>query len=277
MLNCVVLLGLLTIALWTMPAGAAPFAYVADELLDTIWVNDTATNTVAATVPIPGGNVPYGLSVTPDGAFVYVALADVATVLVIDTAKALSDPMHAVVASIPVGDGPYRIAITPDGAFAYVANIGSGTVSVLATATNTVVATIPVGSRLCGLAITPNGALAYIEDNASNIVSVLDTSKALTDPAHAVVAIIPVEHACGLAITPNGAFVYLPVNLGDGSAIISVVATATNTVVATVPLAAPDPVGVTFGEVAITPNGAFVYVPVYSNEKGGLVSGGGKR
>jgi len=56
----------------------------------------------------------------------------------------------------------------------------------------------------------------------------------------------------GVAITPNGAFAYVS-NSVDNS--VSVIATATNTVVATVP------VGIAPRSLAIDPTGNFAYVP----------------
>ena len=64
----------------------------------------------------------------------------------------------------------------------------------------------------------------------------------------------------GMAITPDGAFAYVA-NFNSGD--VSVIETASNTVVATVPVGG-WPVGV-----AITPDGAFVYV---TNEESGNVS-----
>jgi YVTN family beta-propeller protein len=52
-------------------AGAAPFAYVAVRDSNQVSVIDTAVNTVAATVPVPGG--PYGVALTPDGGRAYVS------------------------------------------------------------------------------------------------------------------------------------------------------------------------------------------------------------
>jgi YVTN family beta-propeller protein len=61
-----------------------------------------------------------------------------------------------VVATIPVGQSPTAVAITPDGTHAYVTNLTDGTVSVIDTASN-MVATIPVGAGPIGVAITPDG------------------------------------------------------------------------------------------------------------------------
>ncbi len=95
------------------PASAEPFAYTTNQGSSSVSVIDTATNTVVATVPVGSG--PFGLEVTPDGAFVYVANVGSNSVSVIDTAT------NAVMATVPVGDFPRAVALTPPGAFVYVA------------------------------------------------------------------------------------------------------------------------------------------------------------
>ena len=75
--------------------------------------------------PIPVGNNPIGLAVTPDGKHVYVTNFLGSTVSVIDTAT------RAVSATIPVGPLPILVAVTPDGTHAYVSNQGDDTVSVI--------------------------------------------------------------------------------------------------------------------------------------------------
>ena len=162
-------------------------------------VVDTSTNTIRTTVQgaLPG-------SITPNGEFAYGSSPFNDTVVVTDTAKALSDPSHAVSATIQVGSFPYAVALTPDGRFAYAPNCGEfclsdepssvSTVSVIDTATNTVAATVPLPptSSPTGVAITPDGKFAYVPNGWSNSVAVIDTTKAVADPGHAVVATIPV-------------------------------------------------------------------------------------
>src|SRR5438105_338088 len=116
MLNYVVLLGLLGMALWSMPVGAAPFAYVTNRGSDTVSVLDTATNTVIATIPVGVGRVPEEVAITPDGAHAYVTNGGFDTVSVLDTAT------NTILTTIPVGTVTMGVAITPDGAHAYVVN-----------------------------------------------------------------------------------------------------------------------------------------------------------
>src|SRR5262249_50460875 len=56
-------LGLLGVMLGPTPAEAKPFAYVTNSFSNTVSVNDTATNTVVATVPV--GFLPFGVAITP--------------------------------------------------------------------------------------------------------------------------------------------------------------------------------------------------------------------
>ena len=92
-----------------------------------------------ATVPV--GLFPWGVAVTPDGAFVYVTNAADNTVSIITTGS------NTVVTTFPVGTKPLGVAFTPEGNFAYVVNATSNDVSVIATADNKLVAPVAVGNQ----------------------------------------------------------------------------------------------------------------------------------
>jgi YVTN family beta-propeller protein len=163
---------------------------------NTVSVIDTATNTVAATVPVGIG--PAGLAVTPDGKHVYVGIYGASYGLsvgsVIDTA---TNTLEA--ATLAVGNGPRGVAVTPDGKHAYVANIGADTVSVIDTATNTVeAAALAVGSVPDGVAVTPDGTHAYVANYGSNCVSVIDTATNTVEAAALAVGSFPI----GVGIMP---------------------------------------------------------------------------
>jgi YVTN family beta-propeller protein len=81
---------------------------IANQRDGTVSVIDTASNTVAVTIPIRGDSQPLGVAVTPDGTNVYVANAGNLTVSVIDTAS------NTVTTTILVGT-PAGVAVTPDG------------------------------------------------------------------------------------------------------------------------------------------------------------------
>src|SRR5437016_1467189 len=68
------------------PAEAAPFAYVVNEISDSVSVIDTATNKVVASVALPVGSFSLGVAVTPDGKHAYVTNSNPGTVSMVDTA-----------------------------------------------------------------------------------------------------------------------------------------------------------------------------------------------
>src|SRR5438132_1152348 len=211
----VFLVTLVLIVVGVSPSAGAPTAYVVN-LADGVSVIETGTNTVATTVT--AGTGPQAVAITPDGRVAYVGKLTSSDVSVSNAAT------NTVAATVAVGFGPFGVAITPNGAFAYVTAFGdrcaNGGVWVISTATNAVVATVPLAGCTTGVAIAPDGALAYV------------------------------------AITPDGAFAYVTHSALSGTSAnsVSVIETATNTVVATVSVGAV-PVGV-----VVTPNGAFAYV-----------------
>jgi YVTN family beta-propeller protein len=151
-------------------------------------------------------------------------------VSVIDTAT------NTVVATIPVGSEPIGVAVSPDGSKVYVtnSNLGPGSVSVIDTATNTVVATIPVGSEPIGVAVSPVQRKREDERERG------DGGRREREPDGSKVYV-----ANGAVFITNGTF--LP-------GTVSVIDTAINTVVATIP------VGVGPFGVAANPDGSKVYV-----------------
>lgn len=233
----------------TSLAQAMPYAYVANTNDNTVSVIDTATDATVGS-PIPVGQAPQGVGVSPNGGRVYVADWVTDNVSVIDTAT------NTVVATIAVGSFPTGVAVNPDGGEVYITNYGSNTVSVIDPATNTVIATVPVGSLPFGVAVSPDGRRVYSANHALNgSISVIDTA---TDN---VVATVPVGgQPDGVVVSPNGSRVYVA-NYTNGS--VSVIDTATNNVVATIP------VGLYAYSIAVTPDGSRIYVA--NNTANGVV------
>jgi len=258
-----------------------PFAYIAGA--GGVTVLDTATNLIVTTIPVSPS--PYELAVTPDQRHVYVADLAGNSVSVIATAT------NTVVATIPVGSSPNGVAVTPNGNFVYVANYASsGTLSVISTATNTVVQTITVGPFPFLPKVTPDGSLVYVS-NQNNTISVIDTSTnrvtgtvsipaptglaftpngafayvgeyfspgsmaVLGIPGNTLVTTIPLgantTDPIKVAVNPGGTLAYVA-NLGSSN--VSVIDTASNTVIATVPVG-NEPYGI-----AVATDGSLVYV-----------------
>ena len=98
--------------------------------------------------------------------------------------------------------------------------------------------TIPVGTNPVGVAVTPDGTRVYVANYVTNTVSVI------ARPGNTVVATVAVGNGPGgIAVTPDGTHAYVTI----GSNSVSVIATATNTVVGLPipvgfsPLASPSP------------------------------------
>lgn len=114
---------------------------------------------------------PAGMSVTPDGKWLYVAENLSNKVAVIDLAT------QQVVTKISVGEYPYDCLLAPDGKRVYVSNWGARSVAVIDTATNQVAGNIQTGDHPNDLEITRNGKTLYVANANSNTVSVIDTAQ----------------------------------------------------------------------------------------------------
>lgn len=244
-----------------IPVGIAPtriaitpngaFAYVSDAGSGVLSVINTSTNVVTTTVPV--GTEANGIAMSPDGAFAYVLANDLAGVVAIDTT------MYRVTNYVPLGFGDRTgIAVSPDGKVVYVAsNIPTSgeesTVSVIDAASKAVTATITIpGGNARYVAFSPSGAFAY---------ATVDQGIVVIDAAtNAVTNTISVSGGTALAIafTFNGASAYV----GNAASLVSVIDTATQTEITTVPL--PNfPRGL-----ALSLDGRFVYVAVEKTNPG---------
>jgi YVTN family beta-propeller protein/autotransporter-associated beta strand protein len=147
--------------------------------------------------------------------------------------------------------------VGPDGTRAYVTNQTSNSVSVINTATNTVVTTIAGVSSPGGVAFSPDGTRAYVTNsNIVGTVAVIDTATNTV-----IGAPIPVGNGpVAVAFSPDGSRAYVTNN---GSGNVSIINTATNTVVTTVG------VGTLPTSVAVSPDGTRAYV---TNENSNSVS-----
>lgn len=245
----------------TVPVGASPeeiavtpngrFVYLTNQLGNSVSVIDAASNTVAATIPL--GSFPTSIAMHHTGAFAFVTTSG-ANISVIDTAT------NTVVNGITV-NFPVDLALSPNGDLGYVthSSVVNG-VTVINTATSSVVTNIPLPADVTvSAAVSPNGAFVYV-----TCLSVATGSKlAVIDTAtNNVVTIVPLPatFAPGVAFTPDGAFAWVANNgggvcCGGGPApsSVSVIDTATHTEVARMPVGSPN-------AIAVTPDGAFVYV-----------------
>ncbi|MGD2086875.1 MAG: YncE family protein [Candidatus Aminicenantes bacterium] len=171
----------------------------------------------------PGGTL--ALAVNPDGTRLYVGGNYSEYLLVVDTAKAKSDPANAVLTKVPLGGNPIDLVVKPDGSRVYVAipkSRDAGSIVVIDTTkaeTNpdqAVVSTVPLDIITFNLAIQPDGARVYASNgyrydlDLKGYLAAIDTNMAETQPDKAVQFKI-YEHNCKLltmAVQPDSSRVY---------------------------------------------------------------------
>jgi YVTN family beta-propeller protein len=172
------------------------------------------------------------------------------------------------------------IALSPDGSKAYLTEPTDNRLLVLNSWTGRTLATVPVGDDPTGLALTPDGSEVWVVN--TTLSSSATGSSSVTGPplgtgtgsvsvvstaTNEVLGTVPVGSGpIDVAFSPDGRTAYVTNNgvLSPGS--VSVIDTATLTVVATLtPTPAPNPslagsLGPNPTSVAVTPNGAEVWV-----------------
>ena len=185
---------------------------------------------------------------------------------------------NKVTATMNVGVTPVGIAITPNSHYAYVANnnnygiAGQDSVSVLHLHHNTVKTTIfdASFSQPYTVTISPDGSTAYVTNSNSTTVTIIDTH------SNTVIGVIGgFDGPSGMVITPDGNTAYVnnyggPDGVGSGNGTtVRVVDLNTNTFIGS-----PITVGLAPAALAITPDGAHVYVANYvdGNTDTGTVS-----
>jgi YVTN family beta-propeller protein len=164
-----------------------------------------------------------------------------------------------------IGIEPNSMAVNPEGTKVVVAEGASHQVQIITVSSHAVGAAIAipevagVKSRPDAVAITPNGLTAYIVDGANKLVYPLTISSSKLGTAIAVGA---QGDPGALAVTPNGEKAYVA---NYSAHTVSVIATASNTVTATVAIGAGEtgkPIAL-----AVTPSSAHVYVADQGNSQ----------
>jgi len=214
-------LAAIAIALISMPSKspAEPFAYIAHNAPgNSLWVIDTATNTVVKTLPglIGAG----GAAVNPAGTRVYVTCGDGGYIQVIETTS------HTTVKIVTVGDHLFGVAVNPAGTHVYVANNSDDSVSVIDTNTNTVIDTVTVGDGPVDVELYPADTRAYVTNIYDDTVSVIDTR------ANIVISTVTVgNNPRGVTVHPACISAYVA---NKSATSVSIIDITTNTVIDTI-------------------------------------------
>jgi YVTN family beta-propeller protein len=254
--------------LWSPPASAAPFAYVTVQgdgtTPSSVSVIDTATKAVVQSIPV--GVAPYGVAVTPNGAYVYVTNAGPGgtqgTVSIIRTAD------NTAVATIAVGLNPVAVSFTPDGAYAYVTNFGANDISVISTATMQVVGGSPLTPAIAdssanaltdptSVALWEDGLKAFVSNYNDGSVSVINSSNVSSEALATTIPMPNGDTPNNVVMMPNFRTAYVADMTGNAVVMIDPV----NNVLTGTPI----PVGTTPVALTLTPDGRYLYVTNYGS------------
>ena len=140
------------------PDGKEAWAVVPDG--DIVSVIDTATDSRASQIPIPGR--PASVGVTPDGAYVLVAASSANTVSIID--RETRKVVQVLSEKDGIGREPRNLVVSPDGGHAFVsAYVGDSITSIVRTKDGFFVdETVAVKRRPTGMSVSPDGSALYV-------------------------------------------------------------------------------------------------------------------
>jgi YVTN family beta-propeller protein len=160
-----------------------------------------------------------------------------------------------VVGAITAGiSSPLGVSISPSSTYAYVADYGSNNVVIINTATNTVTGAVSGSFKQpSSVAISPTGTYAYVGNmyfGGSPYIERIDTA---TGAGTGSVSGYNLGDPDGIAISPSGSTAWV-----GGNANIIKVNTATNQITTT-----NIAIQIYFGGLAMSPNGAYVYIVNY--------------
>ncbi len=158
----------LTAALCIAATGAcAGKTFVSNERGNTISVIDTDSWEVIE--EFDGGNRPRGITLSPDGALLYVCASDDDTVRVFDTAS------YEELYTLPSGPDPELFVIDPSGSPLYIANEDDNLVTVTDTQSHSILAEVPVGVEPEGMAISPDTKWVVNTSETTNMAHFIST------------------------------------------------------------------------------------------------------
>jgi YVTN family beta-propeller protein len=219
--------------------------YVADAASHRIAVIDTISNQIKSFIAT--ANSPVGLGVSPDGNTLYVTEGLTAPPFT-GFLEAISLTSFSQLFIVTVGTSPGLPGVSSDGSTVYVPSTSSpGTVS-------------PVGGPLTGSTITVGGRAAEVVFNQSNTKAYVSNETKKIVIIHtatgAVTKIATASPTDGLAILGTTLFAT------SRNSKVFVIDTNSNTVIDTIKVPTPATGNFVLGFPALTPDGAFLYVPV---------------
>lgn len=231
--------------------------FVVDNFNNNIVVISVLTDTVIASIPIPAFSA-WDIAISPDGLTAYVTDDGASgNVFVIDTLT------YALIAVVPTGISGAGIAITPDGSKVYVADPTTGNGFAIGTIFPFPVVPViwPILPPAVGpwdVAVHPSGMYAYFTDSffgGGTNVLVVNTA------GDTQIGFIPVPNdPTEVIFSPNGSRAYVTHCSASGS--VSVIDTATSTVIANIPVGS-NPYGIALAYPQISPTPFVNPIPAF--------------
>ncbi len=182
-------------------------AYVSNEGANTVSVVDLDAAKVVHTIDV--GQRPRGITITPDGKYVFLCASDDDTIQIIDTATL------KVVGELPSGPDPETFALGPKGEYLYVSNENDALVTVIDVATRKAIAQVPTGVEPEGMAVSPDGQTIVNTSETTNMAHFMDFK------SRKMVANVLVDPRPRAAVfTPDGSEVWVTSELGGSATVI---------------------------------------------------------
>jgi len=191
----------------TIPVGDAPTYVAIDEITNTLYVvnqasNDVTvidgnTNQIIETIPV--GPSPTGAEVVQSLNRLYVLNQDSFNISVIDTTT------NTIVDTIKLTTVPFGQEFNPLTNLLYVGNPLTNTVTVIDVTTNNVITTIPVGITPVAIQVNTITNRLYVSNLSSSNISIIDGA------TNTVIGTIPIVGGVGLVgIDENTNTIYVP-------------------------------------------------------------------
>lgn len=231
-----------------MPGGDRIF--VNDLYAHKNFIFDAGTYEVLEVIPLP--DEPVETDFSPDGRYAWVSLHNSSKVVIVDTEAG------SIVGQVPTGSIPKETTVSPDGRWVYVANWESNSVTVIDAQARARVKDIAMYGTPRGMVFSPSGDKLYICVMGGNTLAEVDVAAGHVvarqiycgeNPRHAVLSL-------------DGNTIYVSNNIPGTITYVNRVA---GTVAATVK------VGNKARTIAITPDGAYLFVCNYDDGTVGCV------
>jgi gliding motility-associated-like protein len=214
----------------TLPVGEAPIGIAINtdgnkvyvSCNGSIFVIDALTNKVITGILLSNYE-PAGLTVSPDGKWLYVADPNNNALVIISTSTYQKTSI-----SFPTNqeDSAFNVATSPDGSLIYITGANSKKIFVIDAATQKIISPINLTEAPIGIAVSPDGRHIYVTNEYSNSVSVVNATNG------ALITTIPVGSSPeGISVSPDGSLIYV-INVASNT--MSVINALTNKVTTTI-------------------------------------------